>query len=252
MYSFNETAETIKNKLKKAMQHSYIEKNISKSVISTEKIALLHSLYVHSDESIHQQEQEMMTILLVQSALDTHELVPTGNTDQMNRKEIQLSVLAGDYYSGLYYYLLAELENLDLIQILATSIREINEQKMILFYREAVTFDELFETMKKIEALLFVNTADYLGYDYRITDWVEDQLLLFKLEKERVALEGGLPSYMLQFAKQHNMQEQMKLVLFNKLNDLVNKLKDQRSYLPFSVQMKEYLKKQDNDILSHL
>src|SRR5699024_12140218 len=118
------------------MQHSYIEKNISKSVINTDKIALLHSLYVHSDVSIHQQEKEIITILLVQSALDTHELVPAGETDQMKRKEIQLSVLAGDYYSGLYYYLLAELENLDLIQILAASMREINEQKMVLFYRE--------------------------------------------------------------------------------------------------------------------
>ncbi|HLR54069.1 MAG TPA: heptaprenyl diphosphate synthase component 1 [Pseudogracilibacillus sp.] len=234
------------------MQHSYIEKNISKSVINIDKIALLHSLYVHSEVSIHQQEKEMITILLVQSALDTHELVPAGETDQMKRKEIQLSVLAGDYYSGLYYYLLAELENLDLIQILAASIREINEQKMVLFYREATTFDELFETMKKIEALLFVNTANYLGYDYKITDWVEDQLLLYKLEKERVAIENNLPSYMFQFAKQHNMQEQVKPVLFHKLNNLVSKLKEKRSYLPFSVQMKEYLKEQDNDILSHL
>ncbi|HLQ95236.1 MAG TPA: heptaprenyl diphosphate synthase component 1 [Pseudogracilibacillus sp.] len=252
MCSFSETTETIKRKLEKAMRHSYIENNISKSVISTEKIALLHSLYVHTDILKPREEQEIITILLVQSALDTHELVPTGKTNQMNQKEIQLSVLAGDYYSGLYYYLLADLENLDLIHILATSIRQINEQKMILFYREAATFDELFETMKKIEALLFVNTADYLGFDNKITEWVEDQLLLYKLEKERTAIENDLPSYMLQFAKQHNMQEQMVPVLFDKLNNLVGKLKDKRSYLPFSIQMKEYLKKQDNDILNHL
>src|SRR5699024_11680848 len=115
---------------------------------------------------------------------------------------------------------LAELENLDLIQILAASIREINEQKMVLFYREATTFDELFETMKKIEALLFVNTANYLGYDYKITEWVEDQLLLYKLKKEIVAIENNLPSYMFKFAKRQKRQKQTKPVLFHKLNNL--------------------------------
>src|SRR5699024_12080275 len=89
--------------------------------------------------SILRKKQYIITTKLVQIAWDTNDLVPVTN-DEMDSEESrvakQLTVLAGDYYSGLYYLLLSEIEAFDMIHILASAIKEINEYKMKLYYQE--------------------------------------------------------------------------------------------------------------------
>src|SRR5699024_4496077 len=157
VYSLNFDSNELKDNLIKNMRHPYVEKYIQKPFIDDEKISILYELYKQVDLPMDVKKQSITTILLVQIALDTHELIPVADTNQMSESEIQLSVLAGDYYSGLYYLLLAEMEDIDMIRILANSIKQINEYKMNLFYGDATTLDVLFEEIKQTEALLFTN-----------------------------------------------------------------------------------------------
>src|SRR5699024_3634853 len=83
---------------------------------------------------VKKKEKYMITTMLVQIALDTHDLVTDKKNDTVEPLSVestrQLTVLAGDYYSGLYYLLLAEIEDYQLIHALAIAIKEITELKL--------------------------------------------------------------------------------------------------------------------------
>src|SRR5690625_8001095 len=87
-----------------------------------------------------QKRHWIVATMLVQVALDTHELVPvtsSADASEFKTSARQLTVLAGDYFSGLYYLLLAETEDIKLVQILSCAIKTINAYKMLLNYNES-------------------------------------------------------------------------------------------------------------------
>ena len=79
------------------------------------------------------------------------------------RQKNNYLLLAGDYYSGLYYLLLSEIEDIQMIKTLATAIQQINEQKMKLFYEDVSSIDELMETMKAIETSIIYRSCSFNG-----------------------------------------------------------------------------------------
>lgn len=157
----NKIRSLIENKI----QHMYIDKNIGKPAIDEIKIALLYTIMKQSELSEPKIEQYILSTMLVQMALDTHEIVPLKNDNtesSLNQKKLQLKVLAGDYYSGLYYSLLAETEDFPVIHILATAIKEINEFKMKLYYNRINSFDEAIYLLMKIESLLITRMINHV------------------------------------------------------------------------------------------
>ena len=137
----------------------------------------------------------MLTIMLVQSALDTHELIPADNDSEMSETEKQLSVLAGDYYSGLYYYLLSKNNNIELIQLLAEAIKEINEDKMNLYYNDARDFNEFIHLMMRIDTALLTNTARYFHIEPVFIRLIEKCCLINQLTAAIQHIKEGQFSY---------------------------------------------------------
>lgn len=182
--TLNQDIANIKQFIRVKSKHSYIEKYIKQPIIDMEKVTMLHHIYNHINIPATKKQQYITTIMLIQIALDTHEHVPTTTATKLENTEKQLTVLAGDYYSVLYYLLLSELEDIDMVQILANAIKKINECKMQLYYGEVNSLDELNVTLKKIESLLFTNTATYLN-ESLIIPVIEEWFLLNRLVKER-------------------------------------------------------------------
>lgn len=174
----------IKQLIRTKCKHPFIEKYIDQPMIDLEKVMLIHHIYNHINISEEQKRQYMTTIMLIEIALETHEHVPIQTESKRDEIEKQLTVLAGDYYSGLYYLLLSELEDIDMIQVLANAIKYINEYKMTLYYKEVDSLEQLKLTIKKIESLLFTNVASYLN-ESMIIPVIEEWLLLNRLVKER-------------------------------------------------------------------
>src|SRR5699024_9234118 len=86
----------------------------------------------------------------------------------------------GDYYSGLYYLLLSEIEAFDMIHILASAIKEINEYKMKLYYQEIYSFRDFIHVLKKIESLLILRVAAHVN-EPELNPIIEDWLITGKL-----------------------------------------------------------------------
>lgn len=181
---------SLKTLIKEKMHNSYLEKYVKAPVLNEDKLFILTSILDNTDLPDDKKKNYIVSTMLVQMALDTHDLVPKSNdSEQSNTDKVtkQLSVLAGDYYSGLYYLLLAEIEDVEMVHILATAIKEINEYKMQLYYRHIESFDTFITIVKKIETLLYTHVAEFVG-ETTISRVTARWLLTRKLDEERKSM----------------------------------------------------------------
>lgn len=76
-----------------------------------------------------------LAAFLVQSGMDTHDLIDLGRGEQKESKmrSRQLKVLAGDYFSSVFYALLAGAGEIDMVSAMSSAICEVNTLKVKLY-----------------------------------------------------------------------------------------------------------------------
>ncbi len=178
----------IKEQVEQKVFHPYLLKYIETPVIDEDKLLILVSIMDRLELSYNEMKNYAMTTMLIQIALDTHEHISNAAVDEINR---QLTVLAGDYYSGLYYKLLAESEDINMIKELSQGIKEINEHKISIYQKELNGIENLMTSIKKIESSLLVKFSECFKVDL----WNEfiAKLFFFKrlLYEKRLFLDDG-------------------------------------------------------------
>ncbi len=102
---------------------------------------------------------------LIQDGLSTHGKIESYAEESDTAR--QLSVLAGDYYSGRYYQVLANADLVYPIKIFAAAIQQINEAKMSRHFAPYETIDvNLYITwLEKIHASLLTNLVAEYAFD---------------------------------------------------------------------------------------
>jgi heptaprenyl diphosphate synthase len=173
----------VKALIEQKVLHPYLLQHIEVPVIDEDKLLLLVSRMEGLGLSHNEQMNYALTAMLVQIALDTHEHV-TNKKVSFDLKERQLTVLAGDYYSGLYYKHLAESDDILMIRALANGIKEVNENKILFYQKDFPSMDHLLTSVMNIEASLLARFSDYFGG----SPWkpfAEGFLLLKRLLTER-------------------------------------------------------------------
>ncbi len=173
--------------IQKKLQHTYLKQFIKEPFIDEEKLFLLAYLLQDTDFTAEKKEKYIITTMLVQIALDTHDYVPTKqeiDIDEQDRIQKQLTVLAGDYFSGLYYFLLAEIGDVKMIRTLANVIKEINELKMQLYYDPSTSISKSAELLGNIESLLIKRIGAFVN-EPELTALIGEWLLILKLTKEK-------------------------------------------------------------------
>jgi len=121
--------------------HAFLEKH--------SKLAGYHELYT-------------LVTGLVQLGLDTHDTVSITNDDKgvHAARSRQLKVLAGDYFSSRFYYLLSQAGQIELIRLLSAAICEANRLKMNLYLQMKqfkLTSDEYIRQSVEIRIRLFLS-----------------------------------------------------------------------------------------------
>lgn len=112
----------------------------------------------------HPQDSELLALVtsLIQMGLDTHDLV-TETNDQKEKsvaRSRQLKVLAGDYFSSRFYYLLSQAGQIEMIKQLSSAICEVNRLKMNLYMRMKqlkMTGEEYIQHSVSIKSTLFLS-----------------------------------------------------------------------------------------------
>lgn len=155
----------IKKQVEQKVLHPYLLNYIQSPIVDEDRILILISIMDKLELSVRDMENYALTTMLVQIALDTHENVSKNSIPEESpneQKGRQLTVLAGDYYSGLYYKLLAETDDLQLIKELSQGIKEVNEHKISVYQREIDGIEKLMGSIRTIEGSLFCKLSDFL------------------------------------------------------------------------------------------
>lgn len=188
----------IKEQVEQKVCHPYLLKYIETPVIDEDKLLILVSIMDRLELSYNEIKNYAMTTMLIQIALDTHEHISNAAVDEINR---QLTVLAGDYYSGLYYKLLADSEDINMIKELSKGVKEVNEHKVSVYQKELEGIENLMTSIKKIESSLLVKFSECFKVDLW-NDFIAN-LFFFKrlLMEKRLFIEAG-SSYVFESIKE--------------------------------------------------
>lgn len=228
VHTINKELKELKYSIEQKLQYSYVEQFVRKPFVDEDKLEILHYIYQSVQLPTYIKQQQMITIMLAQIALDTHDRIPNDTQDEtMSGTEKQLSVLAGDYYSGLYYLLLAEIKEVNLIQTLATSIRKINENKMSLFHEDYQSVSDLFYLLTEIESEMFTNVAKYFNHEPVVIDIIRDILFINRINYEQQKESEFMSSYYKKYLNYHNqnqIDQEIEEIIQNKKSSLENKL----------------------------
>lgn len=181
-------AAELKDAIQQALYHPYIFKHIEPPIIDDEKLLLLCSITDESNK--HTRKEMIISTMLVQTAIDIHERILYIDLITNDHKSRQLTVLAGDYYSSLYYERLTAVNKQQLIRLLADGIKEINELKTLFLYGENINTDELISIQKKIESNI-INQFSIATIGKEISDEVKQLLLLKRIIHEKRLEENG-------------------------------------------------------------
>jgi heptaprenyl diphosphate synthase len=178
---------SIKEIIQQKITHHYLMKYIETPIIDEDRIILLLSSMMDHKLSKNEVKKFITSAMLIQIALDTHEKVTNFGE---NLKKRQLMVLSGDYYSGLYYKILAEIDNIPLIKTLAEGIKTVNEYKIALYRIEDANIEEYMVNLKKAESTIVTKFCRFFD-EKNICPLVEEILLLNRLLNEKkMAIQG--------------------------------------------------------------
>ncbi|MCM3236824.1 heptaprenyl diphosphate synthase component 1 [Heyndrickxia oleronia] len=150
----------IKETIKQKISQNYLMQFIDEPYIDEDRMNILIESLSNMKLSKGNINKYVTTTMLIQIALDTHDKV--NNTSELLKKR-QLTVLAGDYYSGLYYKILAEVENVPLIRTLAEGIKIVNEHKVAIYRLEDCTVEQYMDTLKKVESTIISKFINFFG-----------------------------------------------------------------------------------------
>jgi Heptaprenyl diphosphate synthase (HEPPP synthase) subunit 1. len=159
------TVQQLEEKVKETIRHPFLSEHFDMPEIAQENIQLVLAILTDQNLNAKSLETYASAVMLVQIALDSHDRVENGREDAAGPNR-PLSVLAGDYFSGLYYWLLSEIPDIRFIRTLAEAIRAVNESKIQVYHREVRTVDELMEKLKIIDTYLYQKLASYFRDPY--------------------------------------------------------------------------------------
>ncbi|MDQ1909421.1 heptaprenyl diphosphate synthase component 1 [Paenibacillus sp. GD4] len=157
---------------RKYFEHDMILKHTELPVFPEFRTRLLYAfLNRHSALSGHSELYTLVTSL-VQMGLDTHDMVSiTNDSKEMKAaRSRQLKVLAGDYFSSRFYYLLSHAGHIDLIGKLSQAICEANRLKMNMYMtmkQLKLTAEEYIRQTVEVRSQLFLSFSVLLDEGLR-------------------------------------------------------------------------------------
>lgn len=141
-------------------------------LVSKEEAFFILLPFLNSVEKTEEVYQAAVALGAVFSALHAHSQVDLHNSSST---EQQLTVLAGDHYSGIHYRILATLQSFPFIRALSEAIAHSNEEKTELFFHLPQTVEEWEKSMLTSDVALITTYYDVFEFQ-RYIEYAESIL----------------------------------------------------------------------------
>lgn len=146
----------------RAVKQRTLEKFTEGPSVQRERLFFLLLPFFDQNQWSDDIEESAKTVSIVYAALHAHDQV---KQDILATKKQQLTVLAGDFYSGIYYQMLANANNIAMIQRLATAIIKVSEKKAAFYDGNIYTIDEIEQSIYQIETELLSSFYHFYGFE---------------------------------------------------------------------------------------
>ncbi|MEA0552137.1 heptaprenyl diphosphate synthase component 1 [Lysinibacillus irui] len=169
------------------VRHRTLQKYTGVPVIDENQLFYLLIPFLNGEEWQQEQQEAAITVGIVYAALAAHDHIKELDATS---KEQQLTVLAGDFYSGRYYELLAMSGNVALIRSLSQGIVARCEHQIKVYEAEQRTKEQWYASMSTIESGLIAQFFALYSFSEYIP-LIEKSLLILRLEREWTAYQRG-------------------------------------------------------------
>ncbi|RCX23252.1 heptaprenyl diphosphate synthase [Fontibacillus phaseoli] len=121
---------------KKYVEYDMISTHTELPEFPVPRVRLLYTFLKHREHAASRSAEACsLAAFLVQLGLDTHDRIDVGDTrkEEKAMRSRQLKVLAGDYFSSVFYELLAQKEEIGTVSRMSAAICEVNRIKVRLY-----------------------------------------------------------------------------------------------------------------------
>lgn len=173
--------ESYMNDLERRTNHTILNRDVGYISLDLEKAFFILLPLLNGEVWTEQMHTAAIAVGAVHVAFDAHDRIDLYHAT--SRKQ-QLTVLSGDYYSGIHYKLLASLSDFDFIRTLSNRIGSINEIKTIHHGRTPATSSVLIATVELIESGCIAEFFQAYGFS-RYIPLIEAALPLLRLDAKQ-------------------------------------------------------------------
>lgn len=158
----NYQIEKIIDELNGHMYHPILNRDLGQPKLNEQTALFLLLPKLNGEEWTSSTQTAAIAVGAVYTAFDAHDALDV--YDVTTTKE-QLRVLAGDYYSGLYYQLLATIPHFEFIGVLSKTIGRINEVKTEFHTNKELTNADRIEAVTTIQVECISQFYTMFGYE---------------------------------------------------------------------------------------
>ncbi|MBC1520519.1 heptaprenyl diphosphate synthase component 1 [Listeria aquatica] len=170
--------------------YEFLKENFDGPKMDQDQMLWLHESLRSSELAETDKYRVITATLYVILAHDTHEGIDEeGDAHKLTLKERELTVLAGDYYSALYYRTMAELGMIDLLRALQRGVQKMNTAKTNIYQLHVSSDEQYASEFRAASAAIFSEFARYFGKADAFVLLAEHVLALKKLLDERTFYE---------------------------------------------------------------
>jgi len=174
------------------VRHRTLQKYTGLPVLDENQLFYLLVPFFNGEEWQQEEREAAITVGIVYAALAAHDHIKELDATS---KEQQLTVLAGDFYSGRYYEILAMSGNVALIRSLSQGIVGRCEHQIKVYEAEKRSIEQWFASITNIESGLISKFFELYSFSEYIPI-VEKSLLILRLERELATYQRGQVSLM--------------------------------------------------------
>lgn len=149
------------NEVEDALHHPILERDMGRGVLNTSKAFFILLPMLNGERWTTHLNTAAIAVGAVQLAFEAHDSIDESDSTST---EQQLTVLSGDYFSGIHYKLLASIGDFGFIRSLSNTIGRINEVKTGFHYHTPTNAGQFLDGLRDIEAGCIIDFLHSFGF----------------------------------------------------------------------------------------